>query len=151
MQGRQPTTLENTERRFLGKSRRLKFGQLRPNQRARLWRIIGAICRHELRIAPRLGRIPLPRRILDEIWRRDRKNDQRDAEKPILRKTASRTAPGLEKNGFFHVRLSFAPRRRDLRPFPVVIPEITSSYGGIRVLKLKQILGGRHHPSLFTT
>ena len=54
----------------------------------------------------------LPRRILDEIWRRDRKNNQRDAEKPILRKTASRTdetAPVLNKNGFFHVRLRFTP------------------------------------------
>ena len=97
-------------------------------------RIIGASCRHELRIAPRWSRNSLPRRILDEIWRRDRKNEQRGAEKPILRKTASRTdetAPVLEKNGFFHVRLNFTPLRRQLAAFPATILEITSSYGGI--------------------
>ena len=93
-----------------------------------------ANCRHKLRIAPRLSIILPPRRILDEIWRRDRKNDQRDAEKPILCKTASRTdetAPVLDKNGFFHVRLRFTPSRRQLTAFPAVILEIPSSYGGI--------------------
>ena len=92
MQRKQPTTSEGTERRFSGKSRGLEFGpKLHPNQCAKLGRKIGANCRHELRIAPRWGRNSLLRRILDEIWRRDRKNEQRDAEKPILRKTASRT------------------------------------------------------------
>ena len=85
MQGKQPTISKDTERRFSGKSQRLEFGsKLRPNQRARLWRKIGANCRHELRIAPRWGRNSPPRRILDEIWRRDRKNEHRGAEKPIL-------------------------------------------------------------------
>ena len=63
---------------------------------------IGAICRHELRFAPRWVRISPPKRILDEIWRRDRKNEHRIAKKPILRKAASRTnetVPGLEKCG----------------------------------------------------
>ena len=61
---------------------------------------LAPIAGHKLRIAPRWGRNSLPRRILDEIWRRDRKNEQRDAEKPILRKTAPRTdetAPILKK------------------------------------------------------
>ena len=76
-------------------------------------------------------------RILDEIWRRDQKNEQRDAEKPILRETASRTdetAPGLEKNGFFRVRLRFTPFRRQLTALPAIILETTNSYGGIWVL-----------------
>ena len=101
MQRKQPTTSEGTEQRFSGKSWGLKFGpKLRPNQCAKLGRKIGANCRHELHIAPRWGRNYIPRRILDEIWRRDRKNEQRDAKKPILCKTVSRTdetAPILEK------------------------------------------------------
>ena len=82
---------------------------------------IGAICWHELRVAPRWVIIFPPRRILDQPWRRDRKNDQCDAEKPILRKTASRrdeTAPGLNNNGFFHVRLRFTPFRLQLTAVP---------------------------------
>ena len=60
--------------------------------------------------------------------------DHFDAEKPILRKTESRTdetAPGLYKH-FFFMRVCVL-RRSDvsLRPLSVVIPEIPTSYGGI--------------------
>ena len=132
---KQPTTSKGTERRFSGKSRGLKFGpKLCPNQRARHWRKIGANCRHELRIAPRWSRNFLPRRVLNEIWRLDRKNEQRGAEKPILRKMASitdETAPILKKNWFFHVRLRFTPFRRQLTAFPTIVLEIKNFYGGI--------------------
>ena len=76
---------------------------------------IGAICRHELRFAPRWVKCFPSRRILDEIWRRTRKNDHRDTDKPIQRKTASRTdqtVPDLDENMFFYVRLRFTPFRR---------------------------------------
>ena len=95
---------------------------------------MGANCRHELRIAPRWGRNYIPRRILDEIRRRYRKNEHRDAKKPILRKTAFRTdgtAPILGKNGFVLMRLRFTPCRRQLTALPGMILEITNSYSGI--------------------
>ena len=143
MQRNQPTTSQDTERTLSVKSRGLKFGpKLRPNQRARLWRKIGAHCRHKLRIAPRWSRHFLPRRILDEIWPRDRKNEQRDAVKPILRKTPSRTdetAPILEKDGFFLLRLRFTPLRRQLTASPEMILEITSSFGGIFVYSSNRV------------
>ena len=69
MRRKHTTITKGTERRFSGKSRGLKFGpKLRPNERTRLWRKIGANCRHELRIAPRWGRNSLPRRILAKIF-----------------------------------------------------------------------------------
>ena len=145
MQRNQPTTSEGTERRFWGKSRGLKFGpKLRPNQRAKLGRRIGANCRHELRIAPRWGRNSLPRRILDEIWRRDRKNEHRGAEKPILHKTAFRTdemGPISGKYGFVLLRLHFTARRRRLTLFPAIILEFTSSYDGKRFFSSQGVCG----------
>ena len=86
-------------------------------------------------IAPHWSINSLPRRILDEIWRRDRKNEQRGAEKPILRKTAFRTdemGPISGKYGFVLLHLRFTARRRRLTLFPAIILEVTSSYGGIR-------------------
>ena len=74
---------------------------------------------------------------LDEIWRRDRKNKQRGAEKPILRKAAFRTdemGPISGKYGFVLLRFRFTTRRRQLTAFPAIILEFTSSYGGIRSL-----------------
>ena len=69
--------------------------ELRPELRPELTRQIpahgNANLPAELRnYGPRV-RKSIPRRLLDEIWRRDRKNEHRVAEKPILCKTASRT------------------------------------------------------------
>ena len=141
MQENQPTTSEGTERRFWGKSRGLKFGpKLSPNQRAKLRAELAPIAGTSCAIAPHWSRNSLPRRILDGIWRRDRKNEQRGAEKPILRKAAYRTdemGPISGKYGFVLLRLRFTARRRRLTLFPAMILEITSSYGGIRSLQLK--------------
>ena len=138
MQGNQPTTFEGTERRFWGKSRGLKFGpKLSPNQRAKLRAELAPIAGTSCAIAPHWSRNSLPRRILDGIWRRDRKNEQRGAEKPILRKAAYRTdemGPISGKYGFVLLRLRFTARRRQLTAFPGIILECTSSYGGIRSL-----------------
>ena len=57
MQGKQPTTSQDIERKFF-KKRRLNFEpKLCPNRRARLERKFGAICQHELRIAPKLQKL----------------------------------------------------------------------------------------------
>ena len=99
---------------------------------ARNWRqFAGTSCA----IAPHWSINSLPRRILDEIWRRDRKNEQRGAEKPILRKPTFRTdemGPISGKYGFVLLHLRFTARRRQLTALPGIILEFTSSYGGIR-------------------
>ena len=91
------------------------------------WRQLPAQVAH---CAP-MGRNHFPRRILDEIWRRDRKNEHRGADKPILRKTAFRThemGPILGKNGFVLLHLRFTARRRQLTIFPRMILEITYEF-----------------------
>ena len=81
-----------------------------------------------------MGRNYISRRILNEIWRRGRENEHRDADKSILHETASRTneiGPILVKNNFVLMHLRFTPRRRKLTAFPEMVMEITSSCGGI--------------------
>ena len=119
------------------------------------WRKLPAQVAHCAPMGPKLW----PAADSRQNWRRDRKNEHRDAEKPILRKTASRTdgmAHILGENGFFLTHLRFKPRRRQLTAFPGMVLEITSSYGGIWVYspnsvwslpghrsRGQQILGGR--------
>ena len=117
---------------------------------AQNWRKLPARVAH---CAP-MEQIFFQRQILDEIWRRDRKNVQRDAKKPILRKTASRTnktAPVLLKNGFVLMRLRFTPCRRQLTAFPGLVLEITSSYGGIWGLLFRRSMESPRIPHPRTT
>ena len=75
-----------------------------PVSARKLWLKINANYRRKLRIAHRCDITSSPRRIIDEIWRHNRKNEHRHAEKWILRKTTSRTdkiGPIFEKKYFW--------------------------------------------------
>ena len=163
MQRKQPTTSKGTERRFLGKSRRPKFGpELFPNQRARLWRKLSQPAGTNCALRPDWSEF-LPRDVFSTkfsvetgkmitVTRRNRfyaKRRRRDE-----------TAPGLNQNVFFHVRLRFTPFRLQLTAAPGRHPEdldflrrhlLVHSSNRVRLLpkwgKLRQqILGGRTPP-----